>query len=37
VQTPLSPLGSKLQALWRYCDLGFSVRDETKYDVDVVG
>jgi len=37
VQTPLVPLGSKLHALWRYCDLGFSVRDETKYDVDVVG
>lgn len=37
VQTPLSPLGSKLQAVWRYADLGWSVRDETKYDLDVVG
>ncbi len=37
VQTPLSPFGSKLQSGWRYCDLGWNVRDETKYDVDVVG
>jgi hypothetical protein len=37
VQTPLSPLGSKLHAVWRYADLGWSVRDESKYDVDVVG
>jgi hypothetical protein len=37
VQTPLSPFGSKLQSVWRYCDLGWNVRDETKYDVDVVG
>lgn len=37
VQTPLNPLGSKLQAVWRYCDLGWNVRDETKYNVDVEG
>jgi len=37
VQTPLSPLGSKCQTLWRYCDVGWSVRDETKYNVDVIG
>lgn len=37
VQTPLSPLGSKLMTLWRYADLGFSVRDETKYNLDVIG
>jgi len=37
VQTPLSPLGSKLQTVWRYCDLGWNVRDETKYNIDVVG
>lgn len=37
VQSPLVPLGSKLQAVWRYCDLGWSVRDETKYNLDVVG
>jgi hypothetical protein len=37
VQTPLSPLGSRLQCVWRYCDLGWSVRDITKYDLDVIG
>ncbi len=37
VQTPLSPLGSKLQALWRYCDLGWQVQDETRFNVDVLG
>lgn len=37
VATPLSPLGSKLQALWRYADLGWSIRDETKYNLDVIG
>jgi len=37
VQTPLSPLGSKLHSVWRYCDLGWNVRDETKYDLDVTG
>jgi len=36
-QTPLSPLGSKLQTVWRYADLGWSVRDENKYDIDVIG
>ncbi len=37
IQTPLSPLGSKLQTVWRYCDLGWQVRDETKYNMDVYG
>lgn len=37
VQTPLSPLGSKLQALWRYCDLGFSATDETNLNIDIEG
>lgn len=37
VFTPLNPLGSKLQAVWRYCDFGWSVRDETKYNLDVDG
>jgi hypothetical protein len=37
VQTPLSPLGSKLQALWRYCDFGWQVRDERFHNLDVVG
>jgi hypothetical protein len=35
--TPLSPLGSKLHAVWRYCDLGWQVLDETKYNLDVFG
>src|SRR5206468_12069137 len=37
VFTPLNPLGAKLQMLWRYCDLGWDVRDETKYNLDVIG
>jgi hypothetical protein len=37
VQTPLSSLGSKLQTLWRYCDLGWIVEDESKHNLDVVG
>jgi hypothetical protein len=37
VQTPLSPLGSKLQVIWRHCDLGFRVRDETFHNLDVAG
>lgn len=37
VQTPLSPLGSKLQTMWRYADLGWQVLDETKFNLDVFG
>jgi len=37
VHTPLTPLGSKLQHVWRYCDLGWNARDATKFDLDVVG
>ena len=37
VQTPLSPLGSKLQTVWRYVDMGWAVRDESRYNLDVVG
>jgi hypothetical protein len=37
ISTPFNPLGAKLHQVWRYCDLGWSVFDETKYDVDVVG
>jgi len=37
VQTPLSGLGSKLQYVWRYCDLGWTVEDETKHNLDVIG
>lgn len=37
VQTPISSLGSKLQTLWRYCDMGFALLDESNYNVDVEG
>lgn len=37
VQTPLSPLGSKCQTLYRYCDLGWTITDETNYNVDIEG
>ncbi len=37
VQTPLNPLGAKLQSVWRYVDAGWNVRDETQHNVDVVG
>jgi hypothetical protein len=37
VATPLSPLGSKLQTVWRYADLGWSIRDESHYNLDVLG
>jgi hypothetical protein len=37
VQTPLSPLGSKLQMAWRYCDFGWRVRDERLHNIDVIG
>lgn len=37
VVTPLSAYGSKLQALWRYCDFNWRVRDESFHNIDVVG
>jgi len=37
IQTPLTALGSRLQTVWRYCDLGWQVLDETKYNMDVYG
>lgn len=37
VQTPLSKLGSKLQTIWRYCDVGFGLLDEANYNVDIEG
>ncbi|TDJ68063.1 MAG: hypothetical protein E2O39_13670, partial [Planctomycetota bacterium] len=37
VQTPLSNLGSKMQTVWRYADVGFSLEDTTNYNVDVEG
>lgn len=35
VQTPISRYGSKLQTIWRYCDVGFSLLDEQFFNVDV--
>jgi len=37
VQTPLSPLGSKLQTMWRYVDFAWQVLDESLYNLDVIG
>ena len=37
VQTPLSPLGSKLHTVWRYADFAWLVEDETKYNLDIEG
>ncbi len=37
VQTPLSPLGSKLQTMWRYVDFGWQVLDESLYNLDITG
>ena len=37
IQTPLSKLGSKLQAVWRYVDVGFSLTDETNINMDIEG
>jgi len=37
VQTPLVPLGSKLHALWRYCDVGMALLDESLTNLDVEG
>jgi len=34
-QTPLSGLGSKLQAIWRYCDVGLTLLDENQTNIDV--
>ncbi|MFT6831278.1 MAG: hypothetical protein ACJAZN_001437, partial [Planctomycetota bacterium] len=37
VVTPFSPLGSKMQTLWRYSDCGFSLTDATNINIDVEG
>jgi hypothetical protein len=37
VTTPLAPLGSRLHAIWRYCDLGLDLLDESFTNVDVEG
>lgn len=35
--TPLAPLGSRMQTVYRYADAGFSVLDETTANVDIEG
>ncbi len=35
VQTPLAALGSKMQTIWRYCDVGFGLQDEATFNVDI--
>ncbi len=37
IKEPLTPLGCKLQMVWRHVDFGFLVRDETKHNLDVCG
>lgn len=37
VQTPLSGLGSIMQTVWRYCDFGWSLSDQTNHNLDVEG
>jgi len=37
VQTPISRYGSKLQTLWRYCDVGFALLDEQFFNLDIEG
>lgn len=37
IQTPLSGLGSRMQTIWRYIDVGYGLLDETTHNVDVEG
>lgn len=37
IQTPLSGFGSRTQALWRYCDFGWSMTDASFHNIDVEG
>ena len=37
IQTPLSNLGSKLQTLYRHIDLGWTLKDQTFANIDVIG
>ncbi|MEM6674882.1 MAG: Ig-like domain-containing protein [Planctomycetota bacterium] len=37
VVTPFSPFGSKMQAIWRYADCGFSLSDQQNANIDVEG
>lgn len=35
VITPFSPLGSKMQTVWRYADCGFSLTDASQINIDI--
>jgi len=35
VSTPISRFGSKLQSIWRYCDVGLGLLDESFHNIDV--
>jgi len=37
VQSPLAPLGSIVQTVWRYVDVGMSLTDATEFNIDVEG
>lgn len=37
IQTPLTPLGSRLMTAWRYIDFGHSATDETFNNIDIEG
>jgi hypothetical protein len=37
VQAPLVSLGCRLQTVWRYCDVGMALSDESTFNVDVEG
>lgn len=37
VQTPLSPLGSRMMTVYRHCDVNLSLTDNTQFNMDVEG
>lgn len=37
LQTPLSGLGSRMQTVWRYVDMGMGLTDLSQHDIDVEG
>ncbi len=36
-QTPLHQFGSRMMTVWRYCDVGFGLVDETTSNIDIEG
>lgn len=37
VRTPFTPFGARMQAVWRYCDMGLGLTDPSTINVDVEG